>query len=334
MSADTKTGFSAATGSVPGQAVAEPPRPATSQDSTMTQKMVAASAGSIITGSVVTPFDVVRVRMQNQDFLARQASTTTASTPSMPRITGTWSGMRTIAQYEGFTTLFRGLSLMLVMAVPSNVGYFVGYEYLRDHLPLESEALRPLVAGGVARALVASVSSPVELLRTRLQTYSGPPGASRGEAFKVVLAGVRGMVRSEGVASLWRGLVLTLYRDVPFSGIYWMSVELVKRRLARTAYFQRHPEHSLVQSFVAGVTGGVTAAVFTAPFDVGKTRRQVAGAQGSRSAGVGTMKMLMEIVRTEGVGALYVGAVPRILKVAPASALMISTYDTVKKLYA
>lgn len=309
---------------------------------TTTQKMVAATVGSVLTASVgkvfcnsrskrtnitVTPFDVVRVRMQNQEALIHESGAQ-AIAPGR-KITGTWTGLRTIAKYEGFTTLFRGLNLTLLMVVPSNVGYFVGYEYMRDHSPIKSDVFTPLFAGGIARTLVATAASPVELIKTRIQTISA---ASRGEAFSLVMGGVKSMIKVEGVTSLWKGLVLTLWRDVPFSGIYWMSVEMMKRRLSQTSYFRKHPEHNLVQSFIAGVTGGVTAAIFTAPFDVGKTRRQV-GSQSSKFANMRTLQILTTIARTEGFSALYVGAVPRILKVAPASALMITTYDTVKKLY-
>lgn len=237
--------------------------------------------------------------------------------------------MRTIAKSEGISTLWRGLNLMLIMAVPSSMVYFTGYEYLRDNSPVQSEVLTPLLAGGLARILAATVTSPVELVKTRLQTVTAP---SRSQALAQVMRGVKEMIKTEGPQSLWKGLVLTLWRDVPFSGIYWMTVEVIKKRLAQTAYSKNHPEHNLMESFIAGSTGGIVAALFTAPFDVGKTRRQV-GLQSSKFANMGIVPLLTTIVRNEGFSALYVGTAPRILKIAPACALMITTYDTVKKLF-
>lgn len=70
-------------------------------------------------------------------------------------------------KYEGVTALWKGLSPALVMSVPANVIYFVGYEYLRDLIQPKDYA--PLLAGALARTIAVSIISPIELFRTRLQ---------------------------------------------------------------------------------------------------------------------------------------------------------------------
>jgi solute carrier family 25 protein 39/40 len=139
------------------------------------------------------------------------------------------------------------------------------------------------------------------------------------------------MVRNEGVLSLWRGLVLTLWRDVPFSAIYWGCVEYVRDELSKRPYFQRHPDSTFSKSFIAGSIGGAIAAIITTPFDVGKTRRQIDPVAASHNQRM--IPYMFHIVQNEGFSALFVGAVPRILKVAPACAIMISSYEMGKKLF-
>lgn len=39
---------------------------------------------------------------------------------------------------------------------------------------------------------------------------------------------LKGMIATEGVSGLWRGLGPTVLRDVPFSGIYWAVYESIK----------------------------------------------------------------------------------------------------------
>lgn len=395
--------------------VNQPPNTASPEpDITVTQKMIAACSGSLLTSLVVTPFDVVRVRLQQQGAFPIDAATMIARSKNIPahllsaqtksdlkqvisstiphssnpslsgtlsssssslphvshlpfgsmsiptccknvpwypstldycvaselslcakeealkrRFSGTWEGLRKINAFEGPQALWRGLGLTLLMSFPSNVVYFIGYEYLRDSSPVQHPLLTPLVAGGFARTLSATVVSPIELLKTRLQSVSS---SSPSEALRNVLKGTREMVASQGIFSLWRGLVLTLWRDVPFSAIYWTAVEVIRKEIGRSEYIRQHPEHKFSENFVAGCVGGSIAAICTSPFDVGKTRRQV-GHHSTSSGQLGMFSLLRSIARNEGVSALFVGSVPRVLKVAPACAIMITSYETGKAVF-
>ncbi len=56
-----------------------------------------------------------------------------------------------------------------IMAVPNNMVYFTGYEFLKEKSLISNQFLNPLLCGGFARILAATTISPLELLRTRLQ---------------------------------------------------------------------------------------------------------------------------------------------------------------------
>lgn len=83
-----------------------------------------------------------------------------------------------------------------------------------------------LLAGGVARVWAVTLVSPLELIRTKMQSkklsYRGK-GQLTGEAymcncsFSEVGIAVRELVRSQGPIGLWQGLTPSLLRDVPFS---------------------------------------------------------------------------------------------------------------------
>ncbi|KAL2675526.1 hypothetical protein Neosp_011712 [[Neocosmospora] mangrovei] len=388
-------------------------------DITAGQKMVSAMSGSLLTSLLVTPLDVVRVRLQSQkapvstvDF-SKLAITTSSLTPAQtaelgitsccrevffsggnadfclaaPRIEGiaaappaaecaveevqrrtfstTFDGLRKIARNEGFTTLWRGLSPTLVMAIPSNIIYFTGYDWLRyNHAsPFSrfSDATAPLTAGSAARVLAATAVGPIELIRTRMQAASGTGTTNHlVETFQ----GVKEMVGTHGYTSLWRGLTLTLWRDVPFSGLYWFGYESIRSRLTdlreqrhghalsleddlsearrRSQSHENHTE-TFVDAFTAGAMSGAFASFVTTPFDVGKTRTQIYQDSSRNAAKSSTavqapeernmVRFLWHIFKTEGASGLWKGWIPRTLKVAPACAIMISSYEVGKRAF-
>ena len=274
----------------------------------------------------------------------------------------TLDAFRKIAKNEGITTLWRGLSPTLVMTVPANIIYFTGYDWLRfnKNSPVNkafNDNYAPLVAGSFARIVAAMVVSPIEMFRTRMQASSG---AKQGH-FTKTFNGLREMTKIHGYTSLWRGLTLTLWRDVPFSGIYWWGYETVRGRLTdarersrgrelergsargkQRTRSQSREDHAatFTDSFTAGAVSGAVASLLTMPFDVGKTRQQVF--KDRRTGGVATNglapeqlsmpKFLMHIFKEEGVAGLWRGWVARTLKVAPACAIMISCYEVGKRM--
>lgn len=281
--------------------------------------------------------------------------------------TSTFDGLRKIAQNEGPRTLWRGLSPTLVMAIPANVIYFAGYDWLRYnrgspfHQPWIDETYVPLIAGSSARVIAAIAVSPIEMFRTRMQAAETTAG--RGSNFVETFQGLREGVRMNGYRSLWTGLGLTLWRDVPFSAIYWWGYEICRDALhnvrahgtsslfASGSQRSRRPSISrethtttLVDSFLAGATSGAVAAFITTPFDVGKTRQQVVRYAGVTSAiakaanhqklpeELSMPQFLWHIFKTQGVPGLFKGWGARCLKVAPACAIMISSYEIGKKM--
>jgi solute carrier family 25 protein 39/40 len=190
--------------------------------------------------------------------------------------------------------------------------------------------------------------------------------STQGGHFAETVKGIGEMVSTHGYTSLWRGLTLTLWRDVPFSGIYWWGYESIRgaliearergrgrtlkseggsrgRARARTRSQSREKHMAtFTDSFIAGASSGAIASIITMPFDVGKTKRQVfvestmpaVGAEKILAPEERSMpKFLWHIYREEGVAGLFRGWIPRTLKVAPACAIMISCYEIGKRTF-
>lgn len=268
----------------------------------------ASTLGASVVALLVTPLDVAKVRMQAH--VCPVGGSMPCIDPAHP--SGTADAMRKVVRAEGVRALWRGLWPTLVLAVPTTGLYFTMYEALRGHAGLSA-----LSAGACARVIAATAASPLELARTALQ--AGAPGG-----MSAVLSRVR---RDAGARALWRGLLPTLMRDVPFSGIYWSAYERLKdqdRSPLPNSLFKGEAAVPLV----AGIAAGSLAALCTIPADVVKTRRQAA-TQGKYVQSVGGI--VSDIVASDGIRGLFKGAAPRIAKVGPSCAIMMGSYELFKR---
>lgn len=211
------------------------------------------------------------------------------------------------------------------MGVPASTCYMLTYDHLLNKaLPqvLPFESLIPMTAGILARTSITSLVSPLELIRTNLQ--STPKSWDNPHTLRSVLGSVRVLVREQGMRSLWRGLGPTLWRDVPFSGLYWASYEGWK------GFFHRRGQSGAWIAFICGAVSGISAALVTSPFDVLKTRRQasvMSSTPASIKAASSTIPLVIKIIKTEGTSALFAGLLPRIAKIAPACGIMIASFE-------
>lgn len=260
------------------------------------------------------------------------------------QFTGFWDAVVGITRNEGLSAMWRGTGPALAMSVPGQIIYMVGYDWGRQalfrHAPtwafsnepsstgLPSKRLKswystcvPLVSGVVSRSIVVAVISPIELIRTRSQASTSSTS-------------LLSIVRGVNWSNAWTGLAPTLWRDVPFSGLYWVGYETIKRSLTGGAGMGERRQGTNARSefavaFVSGAGSGMIAATLTNPFDVVKTRRQANSPTTTTDGGPtkGTIRMLKEIARNEGWRGLMMGLTPRLAKIGPACAIMISAYE-------
>jgi hypothetical protein len=147
---------------------------------------------------------------------------------------------------------------------------------------------RTFFAGVAARSIAAAILSPVAVVKTRIEWADARTAPIGGGG---TAAAVRHIVRTEGWASLFSGLVPTIVRDAPFSGLYYTSYSQLKEALGAPAAVAAIPL-PLVRNFIAGLGAGALATIITHPADVLKTRLQLkvrVGAAGEKGGGGGVV---------------------------------------------
>ncbi|XP_017055584.1 solute carrier family 25 member 40 isoform X2 [Drosophila ficusphila] len=327
------------------------------------QQVASACTGAMVTACFMTPLDVIKTRLQaqqqallsNKCFLYCNGlmdhicpcgpdTPNPATAKPAPRFSGTIDAFIKISRTEGIGSLWSGLSPTLISALPSTIIYFVAYEqfkarftdvhykYMQNFdasgrdIPQSIPILVPLLAGISARILAVTCVSPVELIRTKMQSQR----MTHAEMFGTI----RQVVQTQGVLGLWRGLPPTILRDVPFSGIYWTCYEYLK-----SSFGVVEPTFSF--SFAAGAISGSVAATITTPFDVIKTHEQIEFGEkfifsDNPPKQVPTKSVahrLTSIYRLGGLPAIFSGLGPRLFKVAPACAIMISSFEYGKSFF-
>ncbi|RDD37285.1 Solute carrier family 25 member 40 [Trichoplax sp. H2] len=317
---------------------------------TAAQKLASSCFGAMATAVIVTPFDVIKTRMQIKRNARLAKAPISESVPyvlcnglmdhkctmcpetMMKNCRPTmWGTFVNIIRNEGPSALYRGLPPTLIMAIPSTMIFFTAYDILKEkltpHLGKRQDVLAPMLSAMLARVTVVTAISPMELVRTKMQASKT---AGYGELVRIVYQ----EAKISGVSTLWRGLGTTLMRDLPFSAFYWAGYENFKKRF-NTLTNGKYPN---ISNFSAGATSGMIVAAATTPFDVVKTHLQVdMGETNSKNGSqkVPSMFAIMNNIRQQyGVRGLYTGVAARVIKVAPASAIMISTYEFCKDYFA
>jgi len=186
---------------------------------------------------------------------------------------------------------------------------------------VDTSPLVSLTAGGLARIVAVTAVNPLELVRTKMQAQRMP--------LYQVKSCLKDLVATKGVLGLWSGYTATLLRDVPFSALYWPLYEYTRRWFGK--------ETGMV-NFMSGAVAGTVACTVTLPFDVVKTIKQIdLGEKDFLNLKTGISRtnssIVRDILREQGAKGLFSGLIPRILKVAPACAIMISSYEFFKKFF-
>lgn len=314
------------------------------------QQMVASSGGALLVSLFTTPFDVVKVRLQAQlksntvrcsvfneivdtlcfctkppAFNSPVLCTIGGNIQTVPRFSSTTDAFLKIARIEGIRNLWKGMSPTLIQMVPQTVIYFTAYDQLKvrfGHVEGQTGFGAPMLAGVTSRSFAVFAVSPIEMARTKFQSKKN---LKYRQLFSIVIE----TVRAEGLLSMWRGIGPTLLRDVPFSALYWAGYETLKS----LDHFR-----NFASAFVSGALAGMMAAALTTPFDVVKTFRQIELGEMKQNSMFKsklpfTFSIIFKLYRTQGVASLFTGVYARLGKVAPACAIMISSYEYGKKYF-
>ncbi|XP_024971715.1 calcium-binding mitochondrial carrier protein SCaMC-1-like isoform X4 [Cynara cardunculus var. scolymus] len=234
--------------------------------------------------------------------------------------------VKNIWKEGGILSFFRGNGLNVIKVAPESAIKFYTYEMLKNFIGGDGKddigTSGRLLAGGMAGAVAQTAIYPMDLVKTRLQTFVSGNGKvpSLGKLSKDIWV-------QEGPRAFYRGIVPSLFGIIPYAGIDLAAYETLKE-MSRSYIIQDSEPGPLVQ-LGCGTVSGAVGATCVYPLQVVRTRMQ-AQQPGGSSAYKGMFDVFMRTYQKEGVRGFYKGLVPNLLKVVPAASITYLVYETMK----
>mmetsp|Transcript_13425 Transcript_13425/g.27393 ORF Transcript_13425/g.27393 Transcript_13425/m.27393 type:complete len:364 (-) Transcript_13425:47-1138(-) len=167
---------------------------------------------------------------------------------------------------------------------------------------LHNPNLFNLLSGGIAGTISSTITSPLEVIKTQLQSSSTGIGGLKGvQGSPVGVA--KEIYKNDGIRGFWRGLPPTLVGIIPARSVYFYSYDLTKNFLAPT----RVGLGSL-NAAISGIMAGFTSNTVTNPIWMVKTRMQLlSDTSAGQKAYTSYSNAVATIYKEEGIGGFYRG---------------------------
>ncbi|EDW80791.1 uncharacterized protein Dwil_GK11377 [Drosophila willistoni] len=187
--------------------------------------------------------------------------------------------------------------------------------------PDGSKGLKGVVAGGITGGLEIMATYPTEFVKTQLQLDE----KGDGRKFKGTLDCIRKTVNTNGVFGLYRGLSVLLLGSIPKSAARFGSFEYFSHT------FQGYKINN--QRFMAGFLAGLTEAVLVVtPMETIKVKL-INDNRSPNPKYRGLFHGVTEIVKAEGIGGIYKGLLPTMVKQGTNQAIRFCVLFALKDMY-
>ena len=198
----------------------------------------------------------------------------------------------------------------------------------------EEQFYKHMAAGAVAGTTEHTAMFPLDTIKTRMQTAVVAPnrrgvGTATGRAsvsfFRHATASVgvaaSSVIRTEGVAGLYRGVAAVGIGVGPAHAVYFATYERMKRALGG----DQKGEHNPLAHALAGSCATVVGDAVQTPVDTVKQRLQMA-----HSPYAGVWDCVRGTVRSQGFGALYRSYPTTLAMNVPFTAIHFTAYESAK----
>ena len=232
-----------------------------------------------------------------------------------------------LRRLDSLPVLWRGTWPLIAVTPLSNALMFLGYgagKRAAERVDGSSSIAPIFIAGCVGGFAQSFIQSPAELLKIRMQLALEP-----GRSSLTTSAVVSQLMHPSGhthdapqmpSSQLSRGLVATIGRDVLPHGIWFAAYHVTREKLSQRAA-ERGEKLGVAEQLNAGAVAATLAWIAGYPFDVLKTRCQMAGTAGTLSAAA------RDLYAEGGFMAFYRGLSLKLCRAVPMSTINFLAYE-------
>ncbi|KAK8008786.1 mitochondrial carrier domain-containing protein [Apiospora marii] len=193
--------------------------------------MAGLAAGVTEAVAVVTPMEVIKIRLQAQHH-------SMADPLDIPKYRNAAHALYTVVKEEGPGALYRGVSLTALRQGSNQAVNFTAYTYFKEvlrqwqpqyeggNLPNYQTTLIGLVSG----AMGPLSNAPIDTIKTRLQKTPAEEGVSAMQRISRIAAE---MFKQEGFHAFYKGITPRIMRVAPGQAVTFTVYEYLKDKLER-----------------------------------------------------------------------------------------------------
>jgi len=182
-------------------------------------KQVLAGAGAGFGQVIATnPMELTKIFFQLEKIKAEEAKKKGLPPPPPLKINNV------VAMAGGIRGLYKGTAATLLRDVPFSMIYFPGYAYLKTlfaDAKGETGSGRVLVASCISGAVAASLVTPADVIKTRLQMQGSP--------YKTLAEAIQGTLKADGPWAFWKGWKQRALIISPLFGVALVVYEFHKK---------------------------------------------------------------------------------------------------------
>ncbi|CCH42965.1 Mitochondrial RNA-splicing protein MRS4 [Wickerhamomyces ciferrii] len=282
------------------------------EGTTLTSQCIAGAFAGILEHTVMYPVDAIKTRMQVMNSQGKS------------NLSGrVISSLYKISSTEGWTSLWRGTSSVILGAGPAHAVYFGTYEYVKKQLIHEDDnshqPLRVAIAGSAATVVSEALMNPFDVIKQRMQLHTGLQKLGLGGTIAKVY-------QKEGIKAFYYSYPTTITMTIPFTALNFVVYESSAKIL------NPNGEHDPLKHCIAGGLAGGVASALTTPLDCIKTLLQTKGEfQDVRIQNTNSLYGGAKIIyQLDGFKGFWKGIKPRIISNVPSTAICWTAYEMAK----